>query len=331
MPNRNSRLFRELTRDELAVVVRRHFGTTDFTARLMDGGLFNTTYLLSLSDGRRYVLRVGPVNRQLLLPFEARLFESETAVYRLCHERRIPVPCVTESVLPNDHADENSLDCRGYMITEYIDSLPMTSELISPDEKPALRRELGEITARFNSIEGTRFGRVCDVVGTADGGYTSWSGWLESEFKSVCDAIRPYKVFSENELDSFISLPEKYRQLLDEVTTPRLIHADLWEGNVLITPDKKHIAAIIDADRALFGDVGFELAGGWNDSPEFYSGWGEPPSGPDYDTRRLIYLALYRLTDTYVYFAEYADPDSGSRTRGKVLAAVERLSCNCID
>ena len=324
MPNRNSRLFRELTRGELAAAVRRHFGAVDFTACLMDGGLFNTTYLLSLSDGRRYVLRSGPVNRQLLLPFELRLFLSETAVYKLCHERGIPVPNVVELVLPDDRAD-SSIDCRGYMITEYIDSLPMTSELISPDEKSALRRELGEITARFNSIEGTRFGRVCDVSGTADGGYTRWSDWLESEFSEVCNAIRPYEVFSERELDGFMRLPEKYRGLLDEVTTPRLVHADLWEGNVLVTPDRKHIAAIIDADRALFGDVGFELAGGWNDSAEFYSGWGEPPFGRDYEARRLIYLALYRLTDTYVYFAEYADPESGSRTRNKALAAVGRL------
>ena len=75
----------------------------------------------------------------------------------------------------------------------------------------------------------------------------------------------------------------------------------------------------------MFGDIGYELAGGWNDSVEFYSGWGEPPSGNDYETRRSIYLALYRLTDTYVYFAEYADPESGSRTRDKVRAAVERL------
>ena len=329
MPNRNSRLFRELTRGELAAAVRRHFGAVDFTARLMDGGLFNTTYLLSLSDGRRYVLRSGPVNRQLLLPFELRLFLSETAVYRLCHERGIPVPVVTVSVLPDDRADDNSLDCRGYMITEYIDSLPMTSELISPDEKSVLRRELGEITARFNSIEGARFGRVCDVLGASGAGggsgFARWSDWLESEFSEVCNAIRPYEVFSETELDCVLNLPEKYRGLLDEVTTPRLVHADLWEGNVLVTPDKKHIAAIIDADRALFGDVGFELAGGWNDTPEFYSGWGEPPSGIDYETRRLIYLALYRLIDTYVYFAEYADPESGTQTRNKALDAIGRL------
>ena len=240
-------------------------------------------------------------------------------------ERGIPVPVVTVSVLPDERADDNSLDYRGYIITEYIDSLPMTSELISPDEKSVLRRELGEITARFNSIEGTRFGRVCNVSGTADGGYTRWSDWLESEFAAACGAIRSYQVFSERELDKFLQLPEKYRGLLDEVTTPRLVHADLWEGNVLVTPDKKHIAAIIDADRALFGDVGFELAGGWNDTPEFYSGWGEPPSGIDYETRRLIYLALYRLTDTYVYFAEYADPESGTQTRNKARAAVEHL------
>ena len=81
----------------------------------------------------------------------------------------------------------------------------------------------------------------------------------------------------------------------------------------------------MSAGRALFGDVGFELAGGWNDTPEFYSGWGEPPFGRDYEARRLIYLALYRLTDTYVYFAEYADLESGSRTRDKVRAAVGRL------
>ena len=40
---KSSLLYLELTPQELAAIVREHFGTDRFEAALLDGGMFNTT------------------------------------------------------------------------------------------------------------------------------------------------------------------------------------------------------------------------------------------------------------------------------------------------
>ena len=44
--------------------------------------------------------------------------------------------------------------------------------------------------------------------------------------------------------------------VLDEVTTPVLVHFDLWDGNILVEsgPAGRRIGALIDAERAFWGD-----------------------------------------------------------------------------
>ncbi|MFA7672654.1 MAG: hypothetical protein WCY62_02205, partial [Clostridia bacterium] len=64
----SSNLFQELSSNELHHIIGTYFGTgRQFDYKLLDGGLFNTTYLITFStDGYKLVLRVGPVNRHLL-------------------------------------------------------------------------------------------------------------------------------------------------------------------------------------------------------------------------------------------------------------------------
>ena len=41
----------------------------------------------------------------------------------------------------------------------------------------------------------------------------------------------------------------------------RLVHADLWPGTVLLAPNTPRIVGVLDAERSLWGDPLFELAG----------------------------------------------------------------------
>lgn len=66
--NTESSLYRYLSQQEIALIVKRHFHTDHYSYYPITGGLFNTTYYLETGEGR-YVLRVGPVNRELLLAF----------------------------------------------------------------------------------------------------------------------------------------------------------------------------------------------------------------------------------------------------------------------
>ena len=85
-----SHIYKELTRTEQEKVVAASLSTRIVHSRLLTGGLFNTTYLVETVDCGTVVLRVGPINTHLLLPFERNLMEAE------CH-----TPCAYGSI-PED-------------------------------------------------------------------------------------------------------------------------------------------------------------------------------------------------------------------------------------
>ena len=114
-----SNLFLELTIDELKTVVRELLHTTPTSARLLSGGLFNTTCLVDTADCGKTVLRVGPVNRHLLLHYEHFLMEAETEVYSLCRKAGVP----SSEVLAADWS-KTILD-RDLMFVRYIPSTAM--------------------------------------------------------------------------------------------------------------------------------------------------------------------------------------------------------------
>ena len=119
-----SNLYKELSYCELKPIIKKHFNQDEFEFSLLKGGMFNTTYLIFLiSTGVKYVLRLGPINRQLLLPYELNLMNGEKYFYELCAKEHIPfskiIVCETDKLLID----------RDYMIVEYIDSSSLSERI----------------------------------------------------------------------------------------------------------------------------------------------------------------------------------------------------------
>ena len=122
--NVDSKLFQVLSDNELFAIMHAVFGNEEIRrAELLEGGLFNTTYRVETSV-HDVVLRMGPVHRELLLPFERNLMEAEAYVDRLCLNYGIPA----SRVLCCD-TSRRVVD-RDYMVVEYIDSIPMLDPAI---------------------------------------------------------------------------------------------------------------------------------------------------------------------------------------------------------
>ena len=117
--------------------------------------------------------------------------------------------------------------------------------------------------------------------------------------------------------------------ILDEITRPRLVHCDLWFGNILITDeDHPRFAAIIDADRAMWGDTAIDFSSiPWTkQSPTFWDGYGTPLPQDDHSRiRRLIYTMMWSLFDSYVWNSQYHVPDSTVFTKNKALTQIRTL------
>lgn len=300
-----SRIARPLTGEEVRLVAERHFPgqkIARFTA--LKGGLFNNTVRIDFENAGSVVLRAGPVRPDLLLPFELHLMAAEAEVDRLC--AAAGVPC--SEVLALD--TEKTLLGRDYMVVRCIDSLPLCDPAVPAEAKPALYREVGRLMARFHRITGPAFGRVYDV--THENGCAAWADALLRELGELRECLLSAHVMEAAALDEIGAAFAENRALF-AVEKPALIHTDLWEGNILVrqNADGWEVAAIIDGDRAYFGDPDYDFAILWISAADFYAGYGKTPSDSPVRQKKLrFYRVLHCLTDAYVWHEEYQNPQA---------------------
>ena len=317
-----SALFRELRPEEIGRVVTHALHTQVRSARLLTGGLFNTTYLVDTADQGRAVLRVGPVNRHLLMPFEHRLMEAETQVYTLCAQAGIPV----SQVLALDTS--KAVIDRDYMLVRYIPSKPMNEVTLQSADKARICEDVGRYTARMHAIHAPRFGRITDVA--QGGGFARWSECMLDElhsWESVADAA---ELYAPEEIARMEAVFLRAAAHLDAIDTPCLVHTDLWFGNILIDTQspRPEVAAIIDADRALWGDpeAEYSMIGWMHREDAFWKGYGRRP-GNDTPSliRRGIYELLVHLWNSYVYKREYNMPEEAMGEKRRALEQLKAL------
>ena len=321
--NITSSVFRMLTDAELHAIIERSLHTRAASSVPLAGGLFNTTYRIETEDCGSVVLRVGPVNRHLLMKFEHDLMTSEAEVYRRCAECGIPV----SEVLVCD-TSKTILD-RDFMIVRTIPGMPMSKYDAAgdPDNYARICRDIGRATQKFHSLEDVRFGRVAEVL--RGGGFERWSDCMITEFDRWEAVESPTGTFSEAERRAARHVLNDAVPILDEITQPRLAHCDLWFGNILITDgNPPDFAAIIDADRAMWGDpdIDFSSIPWTKESPTFWDGYGTPLSMDDHSRiRRLIYTMMWSRFDTNVWQNQYNAPDSAAYTKNKALTQIRSL------
>ena len=317
-----SNLYKELSYCELKPIIKKHFNQDEFEFSLLKGGMFNTTYLIFLiSTGVKYVLRLGPINRQLLLPYELNLMNGEKYFYELCAKEHIPfskiIVCETDKLLID----------RDYMIVEYIDSSSLSEISMSGKDKDKLYRDVGKYTENLHHISGTKFGRLSELVN--GNGFDKWSEFLISENNQLAVSVQQAGVFTSCDVYKVKEILLQYSEVLDEISVPKLVHADLWEGNVLISSqnDNYDVAAIIDGDRALFGDIDYDFASGWMINEAFLVGYGTSISTDNHSLiRKQIYSMMIHLTDTYVWKVEYNNEENSLSNRKVALELISNLS-----
>ncbi|MFG1642091.1 phosphotransferase [Amycolatopsis sp. NPDC049252] len=195
------------------------------SAEDVGGGTYNTATRLTLADGRRLVLKIAP--KAAGLAYEHDLLATEAEYYRLASG---PLPSVAGAG-------------PGFLL---MTELPGTTWDVADEDRPRVRAELGAIVARLHDATGETFGYPQDPP------HRTWA----SAFTAMTDAVLAdalhYKIRLPCPAAEIAHLVRRHRPLLDLVTTPVLVHFDLWPGNILV--DGGHVSGIIDAERAFWGD-----------------------------------------------------------------------------
>jgi aminoglycoside phosphotransferase (APT) family kinase protein len=312
-----SRIFKELSRVEIERVVAKLYGGSAAIreCRLMKGGLFNTTYhIRTAADDQGVVLRVAPVNPQLLFDFEKRMMSAEPMFFKLLQARDIPT---SEVVL---YDDSSTVIEREYIVFRYIRSIPMNDPGVPEAARPGLYQEIGEMVAAMHQISSEAFGWQRPDDGLAR--YATWSAFLRRFAGEIAERAADQGVFEEGELKRFLAVFQE-GAVFDQITQPRMVHADLWEGNILVRENEGHwsVAAIIDLDRAVFGDKEMEFAYPEMINSDFLRGYGAGlDRSPEAVFRRKAYQLLGRFFYAVVWQMQYGDAARSEAAKRRGLA-----------
>jgi aminoglycoside phosphotransferase (APT) family kinase protein len=322
-----SRIFSELSVGEIHELVNLHFGISEnVEISLLNSGLFNTTYKLDLhSLERELILRVGPVNREYLLNYEQNLMEAECYVYDLLSKNQIPCPVV----LATDFS-KRSIP-RDYMITQYIDSTPLSDESLPNEAKCHIYEQAGKWTSEIHKISGPKFGRVSEIL--RGEGHDNWGQFLTAHISEIGEKSLFFKVLDRNIVNRITHVFENIRDIFTSVTVPRLIHADLWAGNVLVHSSNNanyELAAIIDADRAIFGDIDLEFANPWMINDSFLKGYGEYIDEPNRQLKLEAYKLIYSFIDTFVWKVQYQNENEHENHKLQTIEILKSLECRAL-
>lgn len=271
---------------QLDLLVKAAFGakTAVIHSSVLTGGFFNTAYDLELSNGKSVILKIAPAVETATLSYEKDIMRTEVEALRLVADKGVaPVPAVY-------YFDESlKLSPSPFFFMEKIEGKPYSDvkESLSILERDTIETELGRYNYLFNEIKGERFG-IFGQRSVGEG--NSWREtftWLMQSLLADAEKLGAQLPASTDEIMHEVS---KVLPALDVVTEPRLVHWDLWNGNVFVKDGS--IVSLIDWERALWGDVLMEYYfRHFENSASFLKGY-----GADYDrTNEYERIKLYDL------------------------------------
>jgi aminoglycoside phosphotransferase (APT) family kinase protein len=128
---------------------------------------------------------------------------------------------------------------------------------------------------------------------------------------------------------------EIYRRLeaqfavLEAVQTPRLVHWDLWDGNIFVDPQTLRVSGLIDFERALWGDPLIEAVFGDIDGCQHArAGYGEDLlAAPGGRMRRRLYnIYLHLIMVIECTYRRYAAADQENWVRPILESELQALA-----
>lgn len=259
----------------------------------LDGGFCNVVYLVPLIE-EDVILKIAPSDQVEMMSYEERILETEVAVMGLMEKyTNVPTPKVL-------FFDDSKMICNSsyfFMSKSLGVTYNNLKKELSDDQNKSILQELGRYNKQINSIKGTYFG----LIGKTSSRFATCREFILSLFDMLIkDGKRKGSNLVHISYDDLWELLTSCEELFDEVITPRLVHWDLWDGNIFVQEGK--ISGIIDFERAFYGDILMEDAFSSFSEPskiflEFYG-------KEEFTKNEKIRCTIYRLYRCIVMIVE---------------------------
>jgi len=312
-----------ISKDNIIQMVKKAFGedTVLKGVKELKGGFFNTSYLLTLQDNRKIVLKISPPKDVRVMKYEKDILANEVYVLnRISKDLDIPVPKVLHYDTDKDiiETDYFFMDfVQGYALNDIYDEL-------TENQRSSVSSELGIYAKKVTDIKSDYFGDILKK----DKQFKTWSEAFLSMIKELLDDARDNRVKLIYDYIDIYSMIEEHSEALDMVKEPALIHKDLWKGNIFVNPQTAKIEGIIDYERAIYGDVLLEPVCGFllHNYAFMNSFFGRAYLEDDEKIRAIIYrIYLFIIMITECSFRQYPWEDSDKWAREQLGEAFEEL------
>ncbi len=213
-------------------------------------GFFNIAYGVAFEDGSESVLKIAPHPKASVMTYEKNLMMTETACMKMVAEKTlVPLPKVQFS-------DFSCTICNSpYFFMEKIGGNSLSSQKDSMCEQEINRiyHETGKLNRKINAITNSLFGYPSQAEFQGD----NWHDVFTKMLIAMTHDVQKTKIELPISTDEMFSVLEKEQGFFAEVNVPRLVHWDIWDGNIFVKDGK--ITGIIDWERCLWGDVLMEV------------------------------------------------------------------------
>lgn len=259
----------------------------------LGGGTYNTVEELRLTDGTRLILKIPPPPTNPGMTHEGELLGGEAEFCRGAETVGVPAPRVAGVAL-----DETAPTGRHILLTHCPGG---GWDSVEPTQKASLRRELGGLVARLHQVTGPGFGYPSGVFGPLT---VDWRTAFAALYDGVLDDARRYRAWLPLPVDEVARTAKLAYDALDEVTVPRLVHFDLWDGNILVESGRSpRVGGLIDGERMFWGDpvadfVSLALLDDIRQDTAFLTGYQEVGGEIEFTPSVRRRYALYR---SYLY------------------------------
>lgn len=278
----DDRLQKPVTKEQLSRICETAFsGSVVTELRELAGGFFNNTYLVYV-DGERFILRISPHSSVHMSLYERALMRREYNIQPYF----MPLgDCFPKTVF----ADFTHQICeRDYVVQTFVEGTNWEEikDALTQKENDRIWYEVGTIAKQICSITSKEFGPPPPAAQ-----FETWGGYLMAYLTGLQTDMKEMG-YTYSQVDGFIDLFGNHMELLNNIKTPRLVHGDLWEKNILISKKGGNwrVTGILDSERAYWGDEISEWIHTFiKVSPSYWEGYGELFEPENREIRRLLY------------------------------------------
>ncbi len=285
-------------------------------------GFFNAAALIDLDNGQKLVLKAAPPAEVQVLRYEKDLMRAEVESMRLVRERSaVPVPEIYV------YDDSHSLLQSDYFIMECLKGAPLHKirAEIPAEKQVEIEREVGRMVREMSEISNPAFGYWTQPQQPG----VLWRACFDQMIRGVL----------QDGMDAGVKLALPYEEVyaqiaahydaLEEVTTPGLVHWDLWDGNIFVDPQTYQVTGLIDFERVLWAEKSMEVCfAGFGPVDHYLEGVGKDLFiTRNEQRRRMLYNAyLWLIMIIECTYRKYDNPWQENFARQKIDEELAKLA-----